>query len=182
MELLELHNVISRCSLCGLAQSRKNAVPGEGDFHASLMLVGEAPGRNEDLAGRPFVGAAGIFLDELLSSIGVDRKKVFITNIVKCRPPMNRPPRVNEVNACKPYLEQQMMQIGSRIVCLMGNNAIKGVLGKGHALSEMHGRLLQNEGEQKFFLTYHPAAALYVNELKQVMMNDFRELSKILSS
>lgn len=182
MELLELHTAISKCSLCELAKSRKNAVPGEGDFHASLMLIGEAPGRNEDLAGRPFVGAAGAFLDYLLSSIDVDRKKVFITNIVKCRPPMNRPPRVNEVNACKPYLEQQMMLIGPRIVCLMGNNAIKGVLGKGHTISEMHGKLVQREGGKEFFLTYHPAAALYVNELRNVMMDDFKRLSRILSS
>jgi len=96
-KLLTLHEKIVECQLCRLSESRRNAVPGEGAFDTSLMLVGEAPGRNEDLLGRPFVGAAGAFLSDLLSSIGVERTKVFITNIVKCRPPMNRAPRVDEV-------------------------------------------------------------------------------------
>lgn len=180
-ELLTLHERILTCPLCRLSESRKNAVPGEGAFDASLMLVGEAPGRNEDLMGRPFVGAAGAFLNDLLSSIGVDRNKVFITNVVKCRPPMNRPPRVDEVKACHPYLERQMALINPKMVCLMGNNAIKGVLGKGYSISSMHGKEVQTV-DRRFFLTYHPAAALYVDRLKDTMMEDFKKLSEILKS
>jgi DNA polymerase len=178
-ELLELHQRILVCSLCRLSKSRRNAVPGEGAFDASLMLVGEAPGRNEDLLGRPFVGAAGAFLNELLASIGVDRNKVFITNIVKCRPPMNRPPRVDEVKACYPYLERQITLINPTLVCVMGNNAINGILGKGYPIAKMHGKQVQTV-DRRFFLTYHPAAALYANELKETMMEDFNALSKIL--
>jgi DNA polymerase len=180
-ELLKLHEVILRCGLCRLSESRKNAVPGEGSFDALLMLVGEAPGVNEDLLGRPFVGAAGAFLNDLLSSVGVDRSSIFITNIVKCRPPMNRPPRIDEVKACHSYLERQIALINPRIICLMGNNAIKGVLGKGYSIATMHGKQVQTV-DRRFFLTYHPAAALYMNELKKTMIEDFKALSEVLKS
>jgi len=178
-ELLELHKKILTCTLCRLSESRKNAVPGEGAFDTSLVLVGEAPGRNEDLLGRPFVGAAGAFLTKLLSSIGVDRDRIFITNVVKCRPPMNRPPRVDEVNACHSYLERQISLINPRIICLMGNNAIKAVLGKGYSISEMHGKQVET-ANRRFFLTYHPAAVLYAESLEETMMNDFKALANIL--
>lgn len=178
-ELIELHGRILACALCKLSESRRKAVPGEGAFNASLMLVGEAPGRNEDLEGRPFVGAAGGFLNDLLSSIGIDRKDVFITNIVKCRPTANRPPRVNEVKTCRPYLEGQIRLINPKLVCLMGNHAINGILGKGYPVSEMHGKQVQTV-DRRFFITYHPAAALYMNNLKETMTEDFKALSKIL--
>jgi len=180
-ELLTLHEKIVECQLCRLSESRRNAVPGEGAFDTSLMLVGEAPGRNEDLLGRPFVGAAGAFLSDLLSSIGVERTKVFITNIVKCRPPMNRAPRVDEVKACQPYLQRQISLIDPKIICLMGNNAISAVLGKGYPISEMHGKRVQTV-DRCFFVTYHPAAALYMSELKETMTKDFKVLSDILKS
>ncbi len=146
-------------------------------------LVGNygAPGRNEDLQGRPFVGAAGTFLSDLLSSIGVERAKVFITNIVKCRPPMNRAPHVDEVKACQSYLQRQISLIDPRIICLMGNNAISAVLGKGYPISKMHGKRVHTV-DRCFFVTYHPAAALYMNELKETMTEDFRALSNILKS
>ncbi len=180
-ELLRLHEKIVECRLCRLSESRRNAVPGEGAFDTPLMLVGEAPGRNEDLQGRPFVGAAGTFLSDLLSSIGVERAKVFITNIVKCRPPMNRAPHVDEVKACQSYLQRQISLIDPRIICLMGNNAISAVLGKGYPISKMHGKRVHTV-DRCFFVTYHPAAALYMNELKETMTEDFRALSNILKS
>jgi DNA polymerase len=127
-ELATVHSEIVGCTKCELHKSRKNAVPGEGPADAKIMFVGEGPGQNEDELGRPFVGAAGRLLTELLESIGLSRSEVFITNIVKCRPPGNRAPRKPEIEACNPYLMSQIRLIKPRIVCALGTPAIATLL------------------------------------------------------
>jgi len=130
MDLDCLHEKIRHCQLCILSSNRIKAVPGEGPCPAEIMLVGEAPGREEDLEGRPFVGRAGRLLDKALEEAGLQRSEVFITSVIKCRPPDNRRPKSHEIESCRPYLEAQMMMLNPRIVCLMGNVAIQAVLGK----------------------------------------------------
>src|SRR5205807_880478 len=128
-ELQLIHSEILECTKCELHKSRTNAVPGEGPYDAKIMFVGEGPGQNEDEQGRPFVGAAGKFLTELLESIGLKRSDVFITNIVKCRPPNNRAPRKSEIETCNPYLQSQIRLINPRILCALGTPAINTLIG-----------------------------------------------------
>jgi uracil-DNA glycosylase family 4 len=168
------------CRLCPLSESRRNAVPGEGSPHAKVMIVGEAPGYNEDLQGRPFVGSAGQLLNELLESIGVKRESVFITNIVKCRPPENRPPRISERKACRPYLSRQLSLVGPAIVCPMGNAALSSLVGQ-RSIGESHGRSIEEEGIV-YLPLYHPAAALYDNSLKGVLFEDFKALGTLMNA
>src|ERR1041385_6914386 len=117
------------CPLCKLSRTRKNAVPGEGQLSAKIMFIGEAPGRSEDEKGRPFVGTAGKILDNLLEKTGIERSQVFITNVVKCRPPNNRVPDDDEVVACRPYLERQIALIRPKVICILGRTAFSSVLG-----------------------------------------------------
>jgi DNA polymerase len=145
-----------------------------------VIFVGEAPGEQEDVQGRPFVGAAGKLLTELLESVGVRREDVYITNIVKCRPPKNRPPRKDEAASCKPYLERQLFLINPKVVCPMGNSAIHSLIGKEKSVTELHGKPLQ-VGNVTFFPMYHPAAALYTFQLRKVLEEDFKNLSAFLN-
>jgi len=168
------------CVKCRLCETRRNAVPGEGSS-AKVMFVGEAPGEQEDCQGRPFVGAAGKLLTELLQSIGLRRGEVFITNTVKCRPPNNRPPRKDELAACRDYLERQLEIIRPRVICPMGNSAIRVLLNPEGSVSELHGVLCE-QGGVTYFPMYHPAAALYTNALRRVMEEDFRKLRGMLDS
>ena len=139
-ELELVHSDIMGCTKCELHKSRTRAVPGEGPHDARIMFVGEGPGQNEDEQGRPFVGAAGKFLTELLESIGLKRTDVFITNIVKCRPPNNRAPRKYEIEACNPYLQSQIRLINPRIVCALGTPAITTLMGDEYSASRHHGK------------------------------------------
>lgn len=168
------------CRLCPLSEGRKNAVPGEGQPHAEVMIVGEAPGYNEDLKGRPFVGSAGWLLNELLESIGMKRESVFITNIVKCRPPNNRPPRISERKACRPYLTRQLSLVKPVIVCPMGNIALNFLVGP-RSIGEAHGKAMVNENVT-YLPLYHPAAALYDGSLKNVLITDFKALGMLMSA
>jgi DNA polymerase len=145
------------------------------------MFVGEAPGEREDLEGRPFVGAAGKLLTELLNSIGLNRDEVFITNTVKCRPPNNRPPRKDELAACREYLERQLRLVQPRVICPMGNSAIHTLMNTDKSVSELHGIPLEIGG-RTFFPMYHPAAALYTFSLRRVLEEDFRKLRTILDA
>jgi DNA polymerase len=145
------------------------------------MFVGEAPGEQEDNQGRPFVGAAGKLLTELLQSIGLRREEVFITNTVKCRPPNNRPPRKDELAACRGYLDRQLMLIRPRAVCPLGNSAIRALLNSNESVTELHGMPLEQDGIT-YFPMYHPAAALYTFALRKVMEEDFRKLRVMLES
>ncbi len=177
-ELQNLRERIQTCQLCPLSRTRAHAVPGEGPENPSVMLIGEAPGRNEDEQGKPFCGAAGKKLDELLTHAGVARQEVFITSMVKCRPPENRLPTLEEASTCKShYLFPQMHVLKPKMIGLMGKVAIEHVLGENISLTQMHGKTLE-KNNQTYMILYHPAAMIYNQALKQTMMEDFKELGK----
>jgi DNA polymerase len=179
-ELATIHSEIMGCTKCELHKSRKNAVPGEGPIDAKIMFVGEGPGQNEDELGRPFVGAAGKLLTELLESVGLSRSEVFITNIVKCRPPGNRAPRKPEIEASNPYQMSQIRLIKPRIVCALGTPAIATLLGEQFSATRVHGRPM-SKGGVTVLPMYHPAAALYDASLKEVLASDFKILKDLLT-
>lgn len=179
-ELEVLDSAIMVCTKCELHKSRTRAVPGEGAYDAKVMFVGEGPGQNEDEQGRPFVGAAGKLLTELLESIGLKRSEVFITNIVKCRPPNNRAPRKSEIEMCNPYLESQIRFINPRILCPLGTPAITTLMGQEYSASLIHGKPI-SKGNTTILPMYHPAAALYDASLKDVLLADFAVLRALLS-
>lgn len=164
------------CQLCKLSRSRKNAVPGDGQTSAKVIFIGEAPGKNEDENGKPFVGIAGRILDGALQKVGIERSKVFITNIVKCRPPGNRVPEDAERAACRAYLDRQISLIAPRIICLLGATAYSSILG-GKSIIENRGKIIKRSG-QKYFITIHPAAAIYNRNLLHVLEDDLSSLSK----
>ena len=143
--------------------------------------MGEAPGEQEDNQGLPFVGAAGKLLTELMESIGLRREDVYITNLVKCRPPNNRPPRRDEVETCRSYLQRQIFLIRPRIICPMGNSAIHGLMGSEYSVTAIHATPVEVDSITCFPM-YHPAAALYTFSLKKVMEEDFRKLGELLDS
>ena len=145
------------------------------------MFVGEAPGEQEDIQGRPFIGAAGKLLTELLASINLRREDVYITNIVKCRPPNNRQPRKDEAAACRPYLDRQLALIQPKVICPMGNSAIQSLLGSDESVTKLHGMPIEVDSVT-YFPLYHPAAALYTLSLRKVMEEDFKKLRALLDS
>src|SRR5918912_3363234 len=163
------------CPLCKLSRTRKNAVPGEGQLAAKIMFIGEAPGRSEDEKGKPFVGAAGRILDELLKKAGIERSQVFITNTVKCRPPNNRMPDDDEVAACKPYLDRQTALIKPKVICILGKTAYSSLLG-GNSITANRGKMVEKSG-QKYFLTFHPAAVIYNKDLLSALEADLKKLA-----
>lgn len=182
-ELLDLERKIKRCKKCSLWHTRINAVPGEGSARAKIMLVGEAAGRNEDLQGRPFVGAAGKILDRLLQSIKLKRKNIFISNILHCRPPRNRNPRATEIKACTPYLSKQIQILKPKIICSLGNFATAYILKKFglkakaevRGISKLHGKVFKAKN-MKIIPLYHPAAAVYNPHMFKTLLQDFRVL------
>lgn len=163
---------ISSCRLCPLGQGRTNAVPGSGPAPAMAMLVGEAPGREEDLSGKPFVGRGGRLLDQALQQAGLDRSEIFITSVIKCRPPKNRKPLKHETAKCLPYLLAQMEIVQPKVVCLMGNTAAAAVLGQ-QGIKSLRGRLWQD----RFLVTYHPAAVLRNRNLMGEFVSDLERLN-----
>lgn len=169
------------CAKCRLCETRKHAVPGEGSSSARVMFVGEGPGQQEDIQGRPFVGDAGKLLTELLQSVGLRREDVYITNVVKCRPPNNRTPRKDEAAACRPYLERQLALIRPKVICPMGNSAIRALVESEESVTALHGVPFEKDSIT-YFPMYHPAAALYTASLKRVMEEDFQKLRGLLDS
>ena len=163
------------CPLCKLARTRKNAVPGEGQISAKIMFIGEAPGRSEDEKGKPFVGAAGRILDGLLKKAGIERSQVFITNIVKCRPPNNRVPEEDELIACRPYLDRQIALIKPKVICILGRTAYSSILG-GSSITANRGKIVERSG-QKYFSTFHPAAVIYNKKLLSTLEADLKKLA-----
>jgi DNA polymerase len=163
------------CPLCKLSRTRKNAVPGQGQVSAKIMFIGEAPGKNEDLKGKPFVGAAGRILDQAMEKAGIDRSMVFITNVVKCRPPSNRIPDEDERITCRPYLQRQISLISPKIICILGNTAYSSILG-GKSITASRGKIVKKDS-QRYFLTMHPAAAIYNRGLRSVFEKDLFKLS-----
>ncbi len=181
----ELVEQIKSCTKCELYKYRKNAVPGEGRLNADIMFIGEAPGAQEDEMGRPFVGAAGKLLTQLIESIGLKRSDVYITNVVKCRPPRNRDPTEEEINACSPYLIKQIQLIKPKIIVALGRHAARFLFTnaglKWRNMSVMHGKFYKVElfgVRVKLMATYHPAAALYYPKLKPELERDFKLLSE----
>ncbi len=187
MTLKELEEKTRTCTKCGLADGRTQVVPGEGSAKAEVMFIGEGPGKNEDEQGRPFVGAAGKFLTELIELIGMKREDVYIANVIKCRPPNNRDPMPHEVDACWPWLEQQIQLIKPKIIVPLGRHSLARFLPVAR-ISGDHGRALRKNLEFSdkssrriiFFPCYHPAAALYNGGLREVIKKDFQKIPKIL--
>ena len=171
---------VRECQKCELCETRINAVPGKGNFDADVIFVGEAPGRNEDIHGEPFVGAAGKRLDMILEDTGIDRKDVYITNIVKCRPPKNRVPSKKEEESCNDFIKQEIEIINPKIICVMGNTAY-GTLLDGKEITKNHGKIVEKDG-RKFFVTFHPAATIYNQKLVEELKEDFRKLAKFLET
>lgn len=167
------------CHRCALGDTRTTLVFGVGDHHARLMFVGEAPGKNEDLKGEPFVGAAGKLLDELLTSIGLARSDVYIANVLKCRPPGNRDPRPDEIETCTPFLDSQIRLIAPDVIATLGNFATRHVLKTDRPISALRGRLFHVDGRQVVPI-FHPAAALYDQTKQTVLFDDFKRLRALL--
>jgi len=182
--LKALADEVAACRRCDLHRTRTRAVPGEGDPHAQLMFVGEAPGYHEDQQGRPFVGAAGKLLEELLASIGLRREQVFIANVLKSRPPNNRDPRPEEIAACQPYLWRQVELIRPRVICTLGNFATKLLSGDPAGITRVHGhpRLAEVAGVRLYlYPIFHPAAALYTPAMLETLRADFLRLPELLA-
>lgn len=175
MDILKLHESIRACTRCPLSQTRTHAVPGEGPMSPRIMLIGEAPGRNEDEQGKPFCGAAGKKLEMLLAHAGMTREQVFITSVVKCRPPENRVPTEGEASTCKShFLFPQIQLLKPHVIGLMGKTAIQHVLGEDISLTQFHGKIIERNG-QKYAILYHPAAMIYNQALIETMKKDFRD-------
>ncbi|HET6516657.1 MAG TPA: uracil-DNA glycosylase [Nitrosopumilaceae archaeon] len=179
-ELEKIQRQVQVCKKCNLCKTRTNAVPGKGNFHAELLFVGEAPGRNEDKKGEPFVGAAGKKLSIALEYAGLSRDEVYITNVVKCRPPENRAPTPNEEESCEHYLNSEISLIKPKIICIMGNTAYHSLLGGG-SITKNRGKIIHRDGKT-YFLTVHPAAAIYNQSLLGTLKKDMKELVKTLKT
>ena len=167
------------CPLCELARTRTNAVPGTGNTRARIMLIGEAPGWQEDKEGLPFIGASGKFLTELIASAGLTREEVFITNIVKCRPPGNRDPFPDEISACAPYLDRQIALINPEVIVTLGRFSMARWF-PGERISKIHGQA-KKDGRRMIVPMYHPAAALHQSALRATIQEDFARLPKWLA-
>jgi uracil-DNA glycosylase len=182
-ELDNLKENVKSCCKCKLSQNRNNVVFGEGNFSADILLIGEAPGINEDKEGRPFVGKAGKFLDELLNSAEIKRSEVFIANILKCRPPQNRNPTSEEIRNCTIFLDRQIELINPKVICTLGNFSTKYILEKFglekeiDGISKLHGKIFKINtilGTIKIIPLYHPAVAIYNANMKDILTKDFK--------
>jgi len=179
-KLKKITEEIAACKGCDLCQTRINTVPGYGSYDAEIMFVGEGPGKNEDEQGKPFVGAAGKILESLLQGIGLTREDVFITNVVKCRPPMNRDPLPEEASACYGFLEKQVALIKPKVIVLLGRHAMDRFL-PGLKISVDHGKPKRKEG-QVYFPIYHPAATIYNQALRGDLEKDFKKIVKVIAA
>jgi len=185
MNLEELSQQVKDCKKCHLHEQRANAVPGEGNKNADILFIGEAPGYNEDQQGVPFVGRAGKILDELLESVNLKREDIFITNIVKCRPPENRDPWPEEISTCTPFLEQQILLIQPKVLVPLGRFATKYLFKKyglpEETISTVHGQKFEVgtlAGKVTIIPMYHPAVATYDPNKKPMLLNDFSILGR----
>ena len=176
--LAKIAKEVSTCQKCALSLSRKLSVPGEGPATSEVMFIGEGPGFHENEQGRPFVGAAGNFLNELLSEAGLKRSDVWIGNVVKCRPPGNRDPLPEELTACNEYLERQISAINPRIIITLGRFSM-GKYMPGAKISSVHGQM-KRVGDRFVIAMFHPAAALHQAALKPAILKDFSQLPKLL--
>ena len=175
----ELRVQVESCRRCPLCDGRTQTVFGVGNPHARVMFIGEAPGKNEDLQGEPFVGAAGHYLNELLGCAGLRREDVFIANVLKCRPPGNRDPRPEEIQTCTPYLREQTRTIDPEVLVTLGKFSTQFVLKTQVGITRLHGRV-QRAGKFLVFPIFHPAAALYDAAKREALENDFVTLGQLL--
>lgn len=179
-DLAQIAHQVETCRDCVLARTRTRSVPGEGPASAEIMFIGEGPGRNEDQQGRPFVGAAGRFLDELLKSAGLVRSEVWIGNVVKCRPPENRDPLPDELAACNRHLERQIEAINPSIIVTLGRFSMAKFM-QGVKITAVHGQM-RTVGGRHVIAMFHPAAALHQAALKPLLLADFARLPELLNS
>jgi len=182
-EALDALNILmSASSTCALRKTASQAVPGDGSAYADILIIGEAPGKKEDEKGMPFVGASGKFLAEMLASINLTREDIYITNIVKYRPPDNRDPSLEEILDCEEWLHEQIKIIQPKIIVTLGRHAMEHFV-HGKKISEAHGQVFKKTfpdiGEQTFFVLYHPAAALYNSSLRATLIEDFKKIPRI---
>jgi uracil-DNA glycosylase len=178
-ELQSLYQEIQRCEKCVLSQGRTNAVPGEGPEDAEILFIGEGPGFHEDRQGRPFVGAAGQYLEELLASIDLRREQVYICNVVKCRPPGNRDPLPEEMEACRPYLDRQIELIRPRMIVTLGRFSMARYF-PGASISRIHGQPKQ-VGNLVYYPMFHPAAALHQPRWRTLLEQDVLKIPELLA-
>jgi len=176
MSLKELENEVLHCTSCGLSQTRNHVIFGEGNIHAPILIIGEAPGRDEDLQGRPFVGLSGQLLDKILAACGFNRKEhVYISNIIKCRPPGNRTPLPEETRLCKPYLLNQIELIDPKILILLGATSLKNMIGTDLKITRCRGTWINWE-DRLAMPVYHPSALLRNPALKRDTWEDFKKV------
>ena len=177
--LSELYQEIALCQQCEIAKYRNRVVPGEGAEDARIMFIGEAPGWHEDQLGRPFVGPAGKFLDELLASIGLRREQVYIANVIKCRPTANRDPLPTEIQNCRQWLERQIELIHPKMIVTLGRYSMA-MFFPGKSISKIHG-MAQKQGDTIYYAMYHPAAALHQQSLRQAIEEDMLKIPTLLA-
>lgn len=178
--LAALTEEIKQCQQCPLYINATQAVPGEGNPEADIMFVGEGPGKDEDEQGRPFVGASGKYLTQLIETIGLQRADVYIANVIKHRPPGNRDPLPDELHACTPWLEKQLEIIQPKLIVTLGRYSMAYFLGEGLSISKIHGQP-KRRGDRVVVPLYHPAAALYRGDLRPVLEADFKKIPKVLA-
>ncbi|MGC8698969.1 MAG: uracil-DNA glycosylase [Candidatus Acidifodinimicrobium sp.] len=175
MEISELNTKINSCILCALSKGRKNAVPGEGKVPADLMILGEAPGKFEDIAGRPFIGMSGKFLTKYLEKAGIRREEVFVTNAVKCRPPNNRKPKAEEIETCRPYLISQISIVKPKLILALGVSASSSLGMSFNHLSEIRGKITDvsiGGRNVKVYVTFHPSFPMRFPKAREDFLND----------
>jgi uracil-DNA glycosylase family 4 len=177
-ELTELYQEIAACQRCELAKGRTHTVPGEGPENAEIMFIGEAPGFHEDRQGRPFVGAAGKFLEELLASIGLTRDEVYICNVIKCRPPGNRDPLSDEIAACRPFLDKQIELVRPKLIVTLGRHSMARYFPNAQ-ITRIHGQP-RRIGGRIYYPMFHPAAALHQPKWRSVVQEDMLKIPQIL--
>ena len=176
-KLENIRQQVTKCTKCDLSKTRNKSVPGKGNFKADVIFVGEAPGKNEDVEGEPFIGIAGKKLSVALENAGITRDEVYITNIVKCRPPKNRVPTTTERNTCQNYLEKEIEIIKPKIICILGNTAFNSIL-NGNEITKFRGKIAR-KNNQLYFLTIHPAATIYNQKLIKMLKKDMKKLFKL---
>ena len=184
-DIEHIFNIVNKCKKCDLHITRKNTVFGEGNLNSSIMFIGEAPGKNEDLSGRPFVGRAGKIFDMLLNSIGLRRNDVYISNVIKCRPPKNRNPLKIEIKMCYEYIDKQIEIIRPKVIVPLGRYAISYIFKKFDLkidnINKIHGKIFftnSSFGYIKIIPIYHPAAAIYNKKVKNLLVIDFESINK----
>ena len=177
--LEQLREILGECRRCGLHEGRNHIVFGEGDAQADLVFVAEGPGRNEDRIGRPFVGEAGRLLTRIIEAMGLDRDRVYICNVVKCRPPRNRDPREDEVAACMPFLHRQLELIAPRVICILGRVAGQALLGPDFSITREHGKWLEYRGVP-VMPVFHPAYLLRNSAARRPVWEDVQKIMKVL--